>query len=141
MEIIQITAFHRHHRFVERKPMLHAVTEQLETGIGVFCVSLHDVAVFPAADFLHRHRHIKVEQIDKRLYALRQHFVDHLVIKRDRFLIHFTTPVGDQTRPGNRGAEGVVIELFQQRDIFAPVFVKRRGILRTDVIVKARRLL
>ncbi|MNE90219.1 hypothetical protein D3C80_1877100 [compost metagenome] len=77
-----------------------------------------------------------MEQIDKRLHALRQHFVDHLIIKRHRFLIHFAASVGDQTRPGNRGAKRVVIQLFQQGDIFTPVLVKRGGLLRADVVVK-----
>ncbi|CRJ34904.1 Uncharacterised protein [Salmonella enterica subsp. enterica serovar Typhi] len=72
VEVVQIAAFHRHNRLVKGKPVLHAVAKQGKTRLRVPTKRLYDVAIFPAAFLLHDHRHIKMEQRNKRRDALRQ---------------------------------------------------------------------
>ena len=112
VEVVQITAFHRHDRLVEGKPVQHAVAEQLEANLRIAGVRVHYVTVFPAANFLHRHRHVEMEQGDKRRDALFIQLINDLIIKIDRVRVHFTDTVGDQARPANRGTKAVVVQLF-----------------------------
>ncbi|MNG74596.1 hypothetical protein D3C79_330840 [compost metagenome] len=137
VEIIQVAAFDRHNRLIEGEPMHHPVAKQLKTDLRIAAKGRDHVTVFPAALLLHRHRHIEVEQRNKRLDALRQQLINHVVIKRHRLRIHLARSVRDQPRPTQRGTKTVVVEPFQQRDILAPVPVKGRRLLRPHLLMKA----
>ena len=92
--------------------MQHAIAEQLKANLRIAGVGVHHVAVFPAADLLHRHRHVEMEQGHKRRDALFIQLINDLIVKIDRFRVHFTDTVGDQARPANRGAKAVVVQLL-----------------------------
>ena len=120
--------------------MQHAVAEQLEANLRIAGVRVHHVTVFPAANLLHRHRHVEMEQGDKRRDALFIQLINNLIIKIDRVRVHFTDTVGDQARPANRGAKAVVVQLLQQLNVRFPVLIKRGGVLRSHAVVKTVRL-
>ncbi|MNR20282.1 hypothetical protein D3C85_1371150 [compost metagenome] len=124
MEVIQIPAFHQDDRLVKGKPVQDAIAKQLKADLRVAAVRSYDVTVFPAADLLHRHRHVEVEQGDKRRNTLLKQFVEYLIVKLHRLRIHFTDTVGDQARPANRGTKAVVVQLFQQLNVRFPVVIK-----------------
>ena len=112
VEVVQITAFHRNNRLIEGKPVQHAVAEQLEANLRIAGVRVHHVTVFPAANLLHRHRHVEMEQGEKRRDALFIQLINDLVVKIDRVRVHFTDTVRDQARPANRGTKAVVVQLL-----------------------------
>ncbi len=101
MKIVQITTFNRHDRLIESKPVLHPIAKETEAGVSIFCIGVNHIATFPPPLFLHHRRHIKVEQIDKRGYPLRQQLVNHPIVEIHRLWIDFTPPLGHQARPGN----------------------------------------
>ena len=68
---------------------------------------------------------------------MREQFINHGVIKRYRLLIDLTVAVGDQPRPGERGAKGVQTNIFSALNIFPIMLIKRRGIIRRDALEKA----
>ncbi|MNZ35435.1 hypothetical protein D3C78_528320 [compost metagenome] len=125
MEVVKITAFYRHNRLVEGKPVQHAIAKQLKANLCVAGIRSHDVTVFPAAHLLHRHRHIEVEQGDERRNALFKQLVEHLIVEVYRLRIHFTDTVWNQTRPANRGAKAVMVQLLQQLNVRFPVLAER----------------
>ena len=92
--------------------MQHAIAKQLEANLRIAGVCVHDFSVFPATDRLHRHRHVEMEQGNKRRDALFIQLINDLMIKIDRFRVHFSDTVRDQARPANRGTKAVVVQLL-----------------------------
>ncbi len=112
VEVIQIPALYRHNRLVKGKPVHDPIAKKLKAGFCVAGISRDHITVFPPANLLHRHRHVEVEQGDKRLDALGKQFVDHLIVESHRFLVHFTGAFRDEARPAYRGAKAIVVQLL-----------------------------
>ena len=134
--LLQIAALHVHDGLVERVPALDDVAEQLERNAGIAFVEVDDLAAFPAAALLQGDGHVEVEQVHEGLDALVAQRAEHVAVELDGLGVGVALRIGQQARPADRGAEGVLPRLVQQLDILAPMLEERRRVGWTDAAVE-----
>ena len=139
VEVVEVTPFHRHYRFVEGEPVLHLAPEQPEAGGGELGEGVDHLAALPAPLFLHAHGHIEVEQVDEGGDTVYQQLVEHGVVEAHRLRVWLPPPFGQQTGPGDGGTKAVVTNLRHQGDIIAKVLVEGGGVGRTHLLMEAAR--
>ncbi len=134
--LLQIAALHVHDGLVERVPALDDVAEQLERNAGIAFVEVDDLAAFPAAALLQGDGHVEVEQVHEGLDVLVAQRAEHVAVELDGLGVGVALRIGQQARPADRGAEGVLPRLVQQLDILAPMLEERRRVGWTDAAVE-----
>ena len=117
--------------FVEGHPVFDLIFIAFKAGGGKFYKEVHDLAVAEAAVFRHEMiRQLEVAQCYHRFDAQTAHFSKEVIVEFETFLVWFRLiPLGEDTRPGNTGAEGFEAHFRHECQVFLIMMVEVNGIV------------